>query len=326
MMSVRVSWDKRVLPVHAVPPMGHLDLNATLVLVRVAQAGSFRSAARLLGVPKTTVSRKVAELEEHLGAQLLRRTTRKLSLTDAGLAFVEEAEAALAHLDAAEQAVSELQREPRGRLRITTTVPLGQLFLGPLIAEFLDAHPAVEVTLHLTERAVDLVAERYDVAVRTGPLPDSSLVAHLVGTSIYRVVAAPRYLERRRVPTKPADLSTHECLRFAKTGSAPRTTWSFGRAGSRSEVAVAGRFVADDFSVLRDAAVLGLGIAWLPSPVVRDAIRGERLVSLLEGYAPPATPIHVVHLGGRHLPSRARAFIDFVRPRLAQAFAEGEES
>jgi DNA-binding transcriptional LysR family regulator len=305
--------------------MGRLDLNATLVLVRVAQAGSFRSAARLLGMPKTSVSRKVAELEEQLGAQLLHRTTRQLSLTDAGLAFLEEAEAALAHLEAAELAVSELQREPRGRLRVTTTVTLGQLFLGPLVAEFLDAHPGVEITLHHTERTVDLVAERYDVAVRAGPLPDSSLVAHLVGSSVYRVVAAPRYLARRQIPTKPTDLSAHECLRFAKTGSAPRTTWSFGRAGRRSEVAVAGRFVADDFSVLREAAVRGLGIAWLPSPVVREAIREKRLVSLLEGYAPPATPIHVLHLGGRHLPPRTRAFIDFVRPRLSQALAEGAQ-
>ena len=303
--------------------MGHLDLNATLVLVRVAQAGSFRSAARLLGMPKTSVSRKVAELEEQLGAQLLHRTTRKLSLTDAGRAFVEEAEAALAHLEAAEHAVSELQREPRGRLRVTTTVPLGQLFLGALIAEFLEAHPAVEVTLHLMDRSVDMVAERYDVAVRTGPLPDSSLVANLVGTSVYRLVAAPRYLERRGGLTKPADLAMHECLRFVKTGSAPRTTWSFGKTGRRIEVSVAGLFVADDFSVLREAAVLGLGIAWLPSPVVREAIRAKRLVSLLESYAPPGTPVHVVHLGGRHLPPRTRAFIDFVQARLTQAFAEG---
>lgn len=305
--------------------MGHLDLNATLVLVRVSQAGSFRSAARLLGMPKTSVSRKVAELEEQLGAQLLHRTTRELSLTDAGLAFVEEAEAALAHLEAAEMAVSHLQREPRGRLRVTTTVMMGQLFLTPLIAQFLDAHPSVEVTLHLTERLVDLVSERYDVAVRAGPLPDSSLVAQLVGTSVFRLVAAPRYLQRRGSPSKPAELAAHECLRFAKVGAAPRTTWSFGRGGRKNEVAVTGRFVADDFCALRDAAILGLGIAWLPSPVVRDAIREKRLVALLDGNAPPAAPIHIVHLGGQHLPPRTRAFIDFVKPRLANALTEDDQ-
>lgn len=303
--------------------MGQIDLNAASVLVRVVQEGSFRAAARLLGMPKTSVSRKVAELEEQLGAQLLHRTTRTLSLTDAGAAFMEEAETALAHIEAAEQAVTALQREPRGRLRVTATVPLGQMYMAPLIVELLEAHPAIEVTLHLTDRHVDLVAERFDVALRTGALPDSSLVAQLVGTSEYRLVASPRYLKERGTPRSPADLSSHSCLLFAKGGAVARGVWPFGRGTRAREIRVAGRFVTDDFVVLREASIRGLGIARLPVGVVSEAIRDKKLIPLLRAHTPAPTPVHLVHPGGRHLPPRTRAFIDFVRPRLAKAFERG---
>jgi DNA-binding transcriptional LysR family regulator len=305
-----------------VPMTGQLDLNAALVLVRVVQAGSFRGAARALGMPKSTVSRKVTELEERLGARLLLRTTRTLSLTDAGAAFVEEAEAAIARLDAAEAAVAELQRAPRGRLRVTATVPLGQLFLAPIITAFLEAYPGVEVVLHLTDRAVDLVKERFDVAFRAGALPDPSLIARLVGGSSYRVVASPDYLARNGTPARPSDLTAHRCLRFTRLGAAIRTTWPFGKGKRAIEIQVAGNFASDDFVALRVAAERGLGIARLPQLIVHDAIRAGRLVSLLDAHAPPPTPLHIVHVGGRHLPPRTRAFLDFIEPRLARVLAQ----
>jgi DNA-binding transcriptional LysR family regulator len=300
--------------------MAHVELSAALVLVRVVQEGSFRGAARALGMPKTTVSRKVAELEEQLGAQLLHRTTRTLALTDAGVLFVEEAEGAIARIDAAAAAVAELQREPRGKLRVTTTIPLGSAFLAPIVADFLEAYPGLEVTLHLTDRPVDLVAERFDVAIRTGALPDSSLVAKLVGSSIYRVVASPSYLALHGAPRRPSDLSAHACLRFAKAGTAVRTAWPFGKGSRATEVPVSGRLVADDFAVLRRAAERGLGVARLPVVAVHDSLRAGTLISLLEPYAPPPTPVHMLHVGGRHTPPRTRAFLDFVHPRLAQLF------
>ena len=303
--------------------MGQFDLNAALVLVRVVQAGSFRAAAQALGMPKTTVSRKVSELEAQLGVRLLQRTTRRLSLTDAGLAFAEEAEAAIARLEAAQEAVAELQREPRGRLRVTTAVPIGELLLAPVLAEFLQAFPAVDVLLQLTDRPVDLVAERFDVAIRAGELPDTSLIARRIGSSTYRVVASPDYLSRHGTPQRPADLSSHACLRFTRSGLEVRPSWAFGAGARRMEVPVGGRLVSDDFVVLRTAAEQGLGIARLPGLLVHDAIQAGRLLALLEDQAPPPNPLHLLHPGGGRLPARTRAFIDFVQPRLAQALAAG---
>ena len=245
--------------------MGQLDLNAARVLVRVVQAGSFRAAALQLGMPKTSVSRKVAELEEYLGAQLLRRTTRTLSLTDAGAAFVEQAEGAIARFTSAERAVSEQQREPRGLLRVTATVTVGQTLLAPLLAEFLQAYPAVEVSLHLTDRHVDVVAERFDVALRIGALADSSLVAQHVVSSGLQLFASPRYLRTHGTPRTPADLAAHDCLRFAKTGVAVRGTWPLGKGKRTKEVSVSGRLVADDWGVLREAAATD------KSPLRQDA-------------------------------------------------------
>ena len=222
-----------------------------------------------------------------IGAQLLHRTTRSLALTDAGAVFVEEAEGAIARLEAAEAAVTELQREPRGTLRVTTTVPLGQAFLAPIVTEFLEAYPGVEVTLHLTDRPVDLVAERFDVALRTGALPDSTLMARLVGMGSYRVVASPDYLRRKGVPERPSELAGHTCLRFAKLGAAVRTTWPFGKGARAIEVPVHGRLVSNDFATLRTAAERGLGIARLPGLTVHGAIRAGLLVSLLDAFASP---------------------------------------
>ena len=175
-------------------------MNAALVLVRVAQAGSFRGATHALSTPKTSVSRKVAELEARLGVQLLRRTTRKVALTDAGRDFVEAAQTAFASLEAAEQAVSRHQREPQGRIRVTAPGPLGHAVLTGLLAEFLRQHPKVEVLLHLTYKQVDLLTERFDVALRFGALPDSSLIAIPVGGAQLRIVASPDYLAARRPP------------------------------------------------------------------------------------------------------------------------------
>ena len=301
--------------------MGQFDLNGALVLVRVVQEGSFRAAAERLGMPKTTVSRKVSELEAQLGVQMLQRTTRRLSLTDAGRAFVEEAESAIARLEAAQEAVTELQREPRGRLRITTAVSIGELFLTPVLTEFLEAFPAVEVVLLLSDRLVDLVTERFDLAIRAGHLRDSSLIARRIGSASYRVVASPAYLARHGTLQRPSDLASCACLRFSRSGTEARSSWSFGAGARSSEVQVSGRLVSDDWVVLRTAAEQGFGIARLPGLLAHGAIQAGLLVPLLDDQAPPPTPVQLVLPGGTRLPARTRAFIDFVQPRLTQALA-----
>lgn len=229
---------------------------------------------------------------------------------------------ALARLEAAEQAVSDQQREPRGRLRVTATVAIGQALLAPLVPKFLAAYPSVEVTMHLTDRRVDLVTDRFDVALRVGALDDSSLVAQRVGASRYGLFASPRYLEARGTPRTPAELAAHDCLLFARPGTTVRASWPFGTAKRLREVSVTGRLVADDWIVLREAAVRGLGIARLPTLHVREALRKGTLVSLLDDHALPEVPLHLVHFGSRHLPPRTRAFLDFMLPRLARELSE----
>jgi DNA-binding transcriptional LysR family regulator len=203
----------------------------------------------------------------------------------------------------------------------TATLMLGQQLLAPVLAEFLEAYPAVELTVQLTDRHVDLVAERFDLAVRTGALPDSSLVTVPIGAASWRLVASPRYLAARGTPQRPTDLASHHCLLFARSGAVVRGAWPLGKGKRSREVSVAGRLVADDMVVLREAAVRGLGIARLPDMLVEAAIDRADLVAVLDDAAPSPTPLQIVHLGGRNLPPRTRAFIEFVRPRLARLIA-----
>lgn len=297
--------------------MDHVDLNAAVVLVRVAQAGSFRGAAKALGMPKTSVSRRVAELEARLGVQLLRRSTRHVALTDAGRTYVEAAQAAIVSLEAAEDAVGKHQREPQGRVRVTAPTPLGQSVLTALVAEFLCAHPKVEVQLHLTYRPVDLLTERFDIALRYGALPDSSLVAIPLGAAEQRLVASPSYLAARGTPRAPADLAAHDCLLFGGDVASLRATWTLASGKRETAVQVRGRFAADDLLALRTAAVCGLGIARLPAPMVAEQVKRGELVALTWKHASALTPLHLVHAGERFLPARTRALIDFLVARMA---------
>jgi len=310
-----------------VPDLDHLDLNAARAFVHLARANSFRAAGRQLGMSKSSVSRKVAALEKQLGAQLIHRTTRTFALTEAGVAFVEHIERALPHIASAENAVSQLQREPRGRLRVTAAVKAGQLFLGTVVPEFLAEYPAVEVSVHLTDRYVDIVKERFDIALRTGKLEDSALIARQVGSSHFRLVASPHYLQEHGTPTTPADLGDHSCLLYSKADQPNRPSWPLGKTKRARNVRVTGRYTANDLDLIHDAAVAGLGIARLPSAFVRRSIGTRVLVPLLDAYAPAATPLYLVRAEGHLLP-RTRAFLDFLQPRIAKEFerAQLEES
>jgi len=292
-----------------------LDLNEILVFTRVVQAGSFTAAARALGMPKSSVSRKVTALEDRVGARLLQRTTRKLGLTDAGRMYFERAARIVAEVEEADQAVGQLQAAPRGRLRVTAPLSFGML--GPIVAGFLRRHPEVQVDLVCTDRRVDLVDEGFDVAVRAGPLDDSTLVARSLGVIRRVLIAAPTYLRRRAAPRAPADLTAHACISFG-AGPAPGV-WVL-RAGERTaEVRVSPRYSVNDLDLMVEAARAGIGIALIPEFACTADLGAGRLRRVLAEWCSTETPVHAVYPTARHLSPKVVAFVDALRERFAQA-------
>jgi DNA-binding transcriptional LysR family regulator len=288
-----------------------MDLNELLVFAKVVQAGSFTAASAALRMPKSTVSRKVSELEERVGAQLLQRTTRKLRLTEVGRAYFEHCARVVAEAEQAEQVVTRMQATPHGLLRVTT--PLNFPVLGPLSAEFLARYPEVRLEMVCTDRRVDLVAEGFDVAVRAGMLPDSTLIARRIGTIERLVVASPGYLEARGAPRKPADLEHHDCLVFS--GGRESNIWSLQSGGRSVTVAVRARMVVNDFDMLQAAALAGSGVTMLGAHTCAAELASGRLQRILPGWNSPATPLHAVYPGGHHLSPKVSAFVDFLRER-----------
>lgn len=288
-----------------------MDLNEIAVFTRVVQAGSFTAAARALGMPKSTVSRKVSDLEERLKARLLQRTTRKLSLTDAGRMYFDYGVRIVGELEAAEAAVGSLQEQPRGLLRITA--PLHSEWLGDLVAEFMKRNPEVQVELHCTGRTVDLVEERYDLGIRAGALADSSLVARRLGSATWLLAASPAYLRRRRHPRTPDDLKRHDCLLFGAGSTAVDV--HLHRGAESVQVAVSPRLVVDDFDILCKAATAGLGIALLPAFHCAEALRSNRLERVLRDWSPPPTPVHVVYPTARHVSAKVKSFLEHLQRR-----------
>src|SRR5712671_2800982 len=238
-----------------------MDLNEMLVFARVVQAGSFTTAATQLAMPKSTVSRKVSELEERLNARLLQRTTRKLSLTDAGRTFYDHCARIVSEVEDAERAVSSLEEIPRGVLRVTA--PVNVAFLGPIVSDYLKRYPEVRLELFCTARSVDLVEERFDVSIRAGVLADSTLIARSLGTVKWFLVATPAYLKKRGRPRSHEDLKKHDCLLFG-AGIDGGAGVRLERAGTSVQVAVSARFMVTDMDVLHAVATAGLGIALLP--------------------------------------------------------------
>lgn len=286
------------------------DLEEVAAFLRVAESGSFTAASRRLGLPKSTISRRVARLEEKLGVQLLHRTTRSLALTEAGTVFHERASAALAGLEEATQAVRESQETPRGHLRVTAPYDLAEA-LGPLVAAFSGRFPAVSIELLLTDQRLDLVAENIDLALRGAPsLPDSSLVARKLATMKFLLLASPQYLKAHGRPQAPADLAEHALL-MMKT-SHGRTKLRLTGAGGDVEVAVQTAIAANDFTLLRAAALAGSGIALLPDTRVAVELQAGRLVRVLPEWTAGEGNLWVVHPASRLLPAKAKAFREFV--------------
>jgi DNA-binding transcriptional LysR family regulator len=285
---------------------GPVDLNDILVFAKVVQTGSFIGASRSLGMPKSTVSRKVAELEERLGARLLQRTTRKLGLTDVGRAFHHHALRVLSAVEEAEQVVTKMQETPRGLLRVTTPLNFG--FLAPTLTAFMRRYPEVRLEVVGGERVVDLVQEGFDVAIRAGELEDSSLVARSLGTLESYLVASPGFLRRQGAPTKPEDLARIDCVVFA--GGSEGTRWRLTRAARTVTVDVNARFVVNDFEFLDEAARSGLGIAMVPIFRCIDDLRTKRLCRVLPEWCARKSPLHAVYPTTRHLSPKVKAFLE----------------
>jgi DNA-binding transcriptional LysR family regulator len=289
-----------------------MDLNEILVFTRVVQAGSFTGAARELGMPKSTVSRKVSELERRLGARLLQRTTRKLSLTDVGHAYYRHSARVVAEVEEAELVVTRMQEVPRGLLRITAPLNFG--YLGPIVASFLARYPEVQIEMVCADRVVNLVEEGFDLGIRAGRLADSTLIARSLGALESYVVASPSFLDEHGAPKAPDDLVRYDCLGFG--GGPQPSSWKLQRDGKTTTVEVPVRLVVNDFDLLRDAALQGLGIAMLPVDRCVAELRAKRLRRVLPRWCSPEHRIHAVYPSSRHLSPKVKAFLDHLRERM----------
>ncbi|MGO4642816.1 LysR family transcriptional regulator [Mesorhizobium sp. 2RAF45] len=294
-------------------------LEAMSLFVAAVEAGSLSAAARRFGVPLATVSRKVSDLERHLNTRLLNRSTRRLTPTDAGEAYLAACRRILDDVGEAERAAAGEYSAPTGELAITAPVVFGRLHVLPVVTGFLSAYPDVDIRLTLADRITQLVEDHFDLALRIGQLPDSSLVAIGVG-SIRRVVcASPAYLAEHGTPTIPEDLGTHDCITFEGLSSA--APWSFAKGKTDVTVQVRSRLQVNTAEAAVDAAIAGVGLTKVLSYQVDAAVRSGMLRIVLQEFEPEPWPVSLVHAGHGLLPVKLRAFLDFAAPRLKERLA-----
>jgi len=280
--------------------------------VAVSTKGSLTAAAHAEGVAPAVIGRRIDALEERLGVKLLVRTTRRITLTHEGSAFLEDAQRVMAELANAEASVSAGGVKASGHLRVTAPAGFGRRHVAPLVPRFVADHPDVSVSLNLSDRVVDIVNEGFDCAVRVGDLPDSSLVSLRLADNRRLCVASPRYLERAGTPRHPSDLVRHDCLPLSSDASQTRG-WAFTVDGEVTHLRPHGRLDCSDGQVLHDWCVQGLGIAWRSTWEVEDDIAAGTLVTVLDEHAAPPNGIYAVFPQRRHLPLRVRLWIDFLK-------------
>jgi DNA-binding transcriptional LysR family regulator len=286
--------------------------------VAVATKGSLTATALAEGVAPAVIGRRIDALEERLGVKLLVRTTRRISLTHEGSAFLEDCQRLLTDLANAEASVSAGGVKASGHLRVTAPAGFGRRHVAPLVPRFIAQHPDVSVSLNLSDRVVDIANEGFDCAVRVGDLPDSSLISVRLADNRRQCVATPGYLQRAGVPQHPSDLARHECLTLSSDASQTRG-WAFQVAGEVTHLRPHGRLDCSDGQVLHDWCLQGLGIAWRSTWEVASEIAAGRLQPLLEEYAAPPNGIFAVFTHARHLPLRVRLWIDFLKQTYGSA-------
>jgi DNA-binding transcriptional LysR family regulator len=291
-----------------------MDLNDILVFTKVVETRSFTGAAEVLGLPKSTVSRKLAQLEERLGVRLVQRTTRKLSLTEIGQTYYERCAQIVADVAAAEQLVTDMQTTPRGRVRLTAPIDFSTRYLGAICADFGALYPDVTIELEASDRMVDLIEEGFDLAVRFGALSESTLIARRLCRIDSLLVATPAYLARRGTPMGIEDIEEHERVLFAPNARVQswalihgETTYEFGRPA---------RFASNNVGAVRDAVLAGAGISVLATFMVADDIAAGRLVALLPEWRGRQVDAHAIYPARQNLPPRLSLFIDHLAKAL----------
>ena len=290
-------------------------LDAMQLFVRVAELGSFAGAAQQLGVARSVVTRQIAGLEAHLGVKLMARSTRRLTLTSAGTAYLEKCRVILNLVEAAEIGVAEERQTPRGNIRISLPLSFGLKRLAPLLLDFSQRYPEVALDMDYSDRRVNLIEEGIDLSIRVTRRLDAGDVARRIGTSRMRVLASPDYLSRHGQPAHPAELAHHVCLGYTNAGAA--TTWQFVVDGQLENFPIRSRINANNGDVLTEAAAQGLGIACQPDFIAGSFIAAGRVVEILVDYPGPELGIYAMLPSNRHIPYRVRVLLDFLAARLA---------
>jgi DNA-binding transcriptional LysR family regulator len=292
--------------------------------VRVATVGSFSAAAKQLGTSRALVSLHITDLEKRLGVRLLNRTTRCLTLTEVGARYLEFCQHTLLEINEQEASIAQLQKEPRGSLKVTAPKSFGTLYLSDALVSFSARYPSIRVSLILEDysfRAYDFVDHGLDVAVRLGDLPDSSLIARKISTLQWVVCAAPKYLARHGAPKTPTELGKHPCLAHVNLDPNDRA-WRLHSGDNLISVKINGAFSSNSALALRKAALAGLGIGYLPLYCIEDDLKSGALRRLLPNYSPPQRPIYVVYPPAARIPERVRTFVEF----LAQWFGNSTKT
>jgi len=298
-----------------------MDLTSLQAFVKVVQVGSFTGAAEALHTHKARLSRVVSALESELSVRLLERSTRSLSLTEAGREFFERAHAILASVDDARVAMQRTRGEPHGTLRLTCGVEFGMVAVSAWIADYLAAHPQMQVEADYSNRVVDIVHEGFDVAVRVGPLSDSSLAARRLGQIDYGLYASPAYVRSYGRPDDPTDLGTHPLVAYS--GAAPQGQWQLTRGTDTLRLKLQPRLRVNTSLAAREAVLRGLGIGLLPRRVAERAGEEGRLLRVLPDWAAPEVPVHAVFASARYLSPKVRAFIDLAAANFGSAASAG---
>lgn len=291
------------------------DLNLMAVFAHVAQEESFSAAARKLGMSRSAASKAIAKLEASLGARLLNRSTRHLSLTEVGAAFLEHCSRIVQEAESAGEIVETLNTRPRGILKVAASVAFGTLHIAPAMSDFLDQYPELEMDMTITDRVVDIAEEGYDVVVRVTNAPPQSLVAKRLAAVRRKLCATPAYFRAHGLPVAPADLAGHNCLDYVHSGD--KGLWRFTGPDGDISVPTAGRMRINDDEALSQVVLGGFGLALLPTFIIGRNLQSGELQSVLSEYIPVEQHVYAMYPPNRNLPLKARVFIDYLLERFS---------